>query len=431
MDRPFLFRTYENLHRGKTQQTRKLDRNPGQGHDVPIWQVARATSAAPTYFKPMTIDGRQYLDGGFGSNNPVVEIYDEIRRMNNHAKKCVRILISIGTGKTSHKRFTDKQWTRYWNYANFAAAMASKAEGPHFEMEKRMTDLEHADTYRPKYYRLNVETGLDKMKLDQWRVRGRWRTELGGVIGWLTKILDGNDSRVSPAGTQEAEVPNGDFVEGGRQTSDEAIPLDSVLSVQEQLRQRDLITRNDESSATEANDPSRPQISVAQQHGNDVQSRESEMAQTQAQSAPSSKDQRIPTWFQPRNKTLDTIRECTRAYINSSTQRTEDGQIERPVKKAIEECAEILVQGRRNRASHKDRWEKSCFNTWYQCLQRGCPRGEKKYPHRVDLERHITHKHRKLLEMEWEKEDRDDLQHEDWIQRLVKKKLDECKFKIY
>src|SRR2546421_222236 len=34
--------------------------------DAKIWEVARATSAAPTFFKPITIDGIKYGDGGTG-----------------------------------------------------------------------------------------------------------------------------------------------------------------------------------------------------------------------------------------------------------------------------------------------------------------------------------------------------------------------------
>ncbi|KXX77753.1 Calcium-independent phospholipase A2-gamma [Madurella mycetomatis] len=37
-----------------------------------IWQVARATSAATTFFKPIRVgrDGIEFVDAGFGHNNP-------------------------------------------------------------------------------------------------------------------------------------------------------------------------------------------------------------------------------------------------------------------------------------------------------------------------------------------------------------------------
>src|SRR5947207_1639058 len=44
--------------------------NPGKADNHFIWQVARATSAAPQYLKSIEIDGKNYDDGGFGFNNP-------------------------------------------------------------------------------------------------------------------------------------------------------------------------------------------------------------------------------------------------------------------------------------------------------------------------------------------------------------------------
>jgi patatin-like phospholipase/acyl hydrolase len=37
-----------------------------------IWQAARATTAAPTYFPRMELDGCEYIDGGVGYNNPIL-----------------------------------------------------------------------------------------------------------------------------------------------------------------------------------------------------------------------------------------------------------------------------------------------------------------------------------------------------------------------
>jgi predicted acylesterase/phospholipase RssA len=61
-----------------------------------IWQVARATSAAPTYFLPITIDDVEYGDGGMGWNNPAKEAIAEARDI--WPDRPIGILISIGTG---------------------------------------------------------------------------------------------------------------------------------------------------------------------------------------------------------------------------------------------------------------------------------------------------------------------------------------------
>lgn len=52
--------------------------NPGEFGDCKIWEAARATSAAPTFFDPMvlkSVDGKDHrlVDGGLGFNNPCAE----------------------------------------------------------------------------------------------------------------------------------------------------------------------------------------------------------------------------------------------------------------------------------------------------------------------------------------------------------------------
>lgn len=170
IEKPYLFRTYDNLHKSEDAELQKWDRNPAQAHDIPIWQVARATAAAPTFFKPIVIDGLEYLDGGFGANNPCLEAYDEVKKMNNNAKKCVKSILSIGTGKNNEiSRFKGDGWGRYLNYVKFVRKVATDSEGIHERIDKARSDLDKLDAFT--YCRLNVEEGLDRMKLDEWRTR--------------------------------------------------------------------------------------------------------------------------------------------------------------------------------------------------------------------------------------------------------------------
>ena len=39
--------------------------------EIKVWEAARATSAAPAYFKPFAIEKYELLDGGLGANNPL------------------------------------------------------------------------------------------------------------------------------------------------------------------------------------------------------------------------------------------------------------------------------------------------------------------------------------------------------------------------
>lgn len=67
----------------------------------PIWQAARATSAAPSYFNEMYIDnprpGIKYVDGGLGHNNPSEVALDEAEKVWPTSKYFC--LVSIGTGR--------------------------------------------------------------------------------------------------------------------------------------------------------------------------------------------------------------------------------------------------------------------------------------------------------------------------------------------
>src|SRR5699024_10001429 len=63
-----------------------------------IWEVARATSAATTFFEPIKVgrDGIDFVDAGFGYNNPCDELIKEARRVFGEHRGLQ--VLSIGTG---------------------------------------------------------------------------------------------------------------------------------------------------------------------------------------------------------------------------------------------------------------------------------------------------------------------------------------------
>ena len=355
-------------------------------HDIPIWQVARATSAAPTYFRPPIIDGLEYVDGGFGANNPCVEIYEEVRRMNNNSKKSASTILSIGTGRNNEaRRFKGTGFQRYLNYLNFARKWASDSEQTHLAMLKAKEEVNF------KYFRLNVEEGLDLMKLDEWRARGPVRTKLGEYIGAFRASLRKDQHRDdTTAGTSIASDPrgillkekhdhlpngNGTIHENGNEKMDHA-GQEPLEEAKEQASARSCVLNDAKNSSTAhlenivngATTNSRPPST-----------------NTSAQESDSDADNtKIPKWFQPKNLTLESIRKYTEDYLC----RPETIEM-------IEQCAKLLVDGRRGRAkSDPQRWERACFGTWYQCRISECPRGEKEYEKRWQLRRHLLDKHK-------------------------------------
>ncbi|KAJ7118653.1 acyl transferase/acyl hydrolase/lysophospholipase [Mycena crocata] len=152
--KPVLFRSY---------------RSPKQ---VPIpctiWQAARATSAAPTFFERILIGPASrpepFLDGGLGRNNPAEELLSEAQSI--FPGRAVASLVSIGTGQSSTIQVPPPGV-----FASNAVPvglikamieMAHDCEEIAERMEKRFED-------QPKvYFRFNVDRGLQTVELDDW-----------------------------------------------------------------------------------------------------------------------------------------------------------------------------------------------------------------------------------------------------------------------
>jgi hypothetical protein len=159
---PYIFRSYD--HWG-SDPPKVTERNPGPAHSIPIWQVARATTAAPMYFDTITISNRKFGDGGFGTNNPASELLYEVLNMNGNDTKCIKLLLSVGTGLSRISRYQDGWLGKYVGYINAMRKLASDSQKTHKDMEKTKK------VWKIPYHRLNVpeELGLGEMKLDEYK----------------------------------------------------------------------------------------------------------------------------------------------------------------------------------------------------------------------------------------------------------------------
>ncbi|PPQ65918.1 hypothetical protein CVT24_011251 [Panaeolus cyanescens] len=70
---------------------------PSEEINFKIWEAARATSAAPVYFKQFEKNGKLFVDGGMGWNNPVFELVGDIVPLFG-TNFCIGALVSLGTG---------------------------------------------------------------------------------------------------------------------------------------------------------------------------------------------------------------------------------------------------------------------------------------------------------------------------------------------
>ncbi|KAI9843047.1 MAG: hypothetical protein M1837_006678 [Sclerophora amabilis] len=178
---PYLFRSYDHHPR---QPFLPWQRNPGLAHRLPIWQVARATSAAPTYFNSITIENRKFGDGGFGTNNPTDEIYHEVRLMNGDESAHVALVLSIGTGKNPVHRFSDKVFGKFSQIPGALKKLAVDCERVHEGMTRRR------EPGGMRYFRFNVDSDvLRKISLDEWKAPN-WRHKENLTLENITKATE-------------------------------------------------------------------------------------------------------------------------------------------------------------------------------------------------------------------------------------------------
>ncbi|KAE8845923.1 hypothetical protein PTNB73_01903 [Pyrenophora teres f. teres] len=140
-------------------------------NEVKIWEVARATSAATSFFPPMEItragEPRRFLDAGLGFNNPIQELYVEAMAQFDKSEgdfdSQVRVLVSIGTGKPALRGFGEK-------VVEVAKSIASIAtETQHTANNFHLTHMKLAD--RGGYFRFNPPD-LSEVAIDEASMKG-------------------------------------------------------------------------------------------------------------------------------------------------------------------------------------------------------------------------------------------------------------------
>jgi len=146
---PVLFRTY-------------------QSHEThlhcKIWEAARATSAAPTFFKCIEIGNKQpFVDGGLGRNNPSRVVMDEAEAIFGACE--IGCLVSIGTGQAeiiNIKKPGFFQQILPTDVIKVLQAISTDCAATHEEMLRLFRNSPNI------YFRLNVEQGMQGIKLSDW-----------------------------------------------------------------------------------------------------------------------------------------------------------------------------------------------------------------------------------------------------------------------
>jgi hypothetical protein len=130
--------------------------------DCEIWEVARATSAAPTFFDPIQLpNGTTLRDGAFFNNNPIMELLDEIQT--EFGGDEIESIVSIGTGvgKTEHLG------SRLSSVAKACAKIATDTGNT--EWQFRRTHASKGQQFDGCYFRFEVDQGLQGVGIEEWK----------------------------------------------------------------------------------------------------------------------------------------------------------------------------------------------------------------------------------------------------------------------
>ncbi|OTB15577.1 hypothetical protein K445DRAFT_366768 [Daldinia sp. EC12] len=136
--------------------------------DIQIWEAARATTAAPSYFDPIELtrggDRRKFIDGAMGCNNPAKEVVDEAAAL--FGTDCILgCLVSLGTGFSGEVTIGEAQ---KW-YKKLAALIINlkKIATDTEIVHKGLRSLIRADL--DTYFRFQLPTGAEKIRLHDYR----------------------------------------------------------------------------------------------------------------------------------------------------------------------------------------------------------------------------------------------------------------------
>ncbi|GFF61692.1 putative Pfs, NB-ARC and TPR domain protein (JCVI) [Aspergillus udagawae] len=149
-----------------------------------ICQAALATSAATTFFEPVNIGDRSFADGGLGANNPVDEVEGEASNIwcpeTGDLKRLVKCFISIGTGNPGRQAFED---SIFKFLRQTLVQIATETENTERRFIARWA--RHFDEKR--YFRFNVEQGLQKIGLEEYKKKGAIEAATEDYLTHLTQ----------------------------------------------------------------------------------------------------------------------------------------------------------------------------------------------------------------------------------------------------
>ncbi len=159
-------------------------------YNFKVKDVARATSAAPTYFEAARIKNElgtpfPLIDGGVFVNNPALVAYSEVRTMEFEGLKYPTakdmMLVSIGTGGVSQKYEYSKvkDWGAVgWIKPVIEIMMSGNSQTVHYHLKQIYDTLSAKD--KTNYYRLEPKVLTADNEMDNGSVDNLMRLKTDG-----------------------------------------------------------------------------------------------------------------------------------------------------------------------------------------------------------------------------------------------------------
>ena len=145
---------------------RSLDRSQlGLFNSCRIWEAARATTAAVTFFEPITIGryGETFVDGSLTASNPIEVVLREaiaILDLGGTSQSFIPAnLVSVGCGYPQ----TNASGVLSQNILKTLQAISTSVE-----VEADRFARGHGRIPGLRYFRFNIQKGIEDINLDEW-----------------------------------------------------------------------------------------------------------------------------------------------------------------------------------------------------------------------------------------------------------------------
>lgn len=124
--------------------------------------VARATSAAPTFFPPAKFEGKVFIDGGVFANNPTMCVLAEVKKL--HPEESV-LVVSLGTGNAD--RPISYELAKSWGLAGWAAPLFDiLIDGVSDTVDYQARQLVESGKLSGCYYRFQTDIPREIQEMD-------------------------------------------------------------------------------------------------------------------------------------------------------------------------------------------------------------------------------------------------------------------------